>query len=88
MECGGYVQGSDQAYEDFYGGTLPLHKRKKEGQTFPRKRLWGRRPELKMNESLRRISENNDWCVGNEAGKLGKAERQNPGGFAIKTNRC
>ena len=51
----------------------------KKVKAFPRKCMWGRRPELKIDESLRRISENNDWCVGrNEAGKLGKAEKQNP----------
>ena len=44
---GVHVQGLDQANEDFNGGTLPLQKEKKKVKTFPRKRLWGRRPELK-----------------------------------------
>ena len=59
-----HVQGLDQANEDFNDGTLPLQKEKKKVKTFPRKRLWGRRSELKIDESLHRISENNDWCVG------------------------
>ena len=36
---GVHVQGLDQTNEDFYGGTLPLHKRKKKVKTFPRCRV-------------------------------------------------
>lgn len=75
---GVHVQGLDQANEDFNGGTLPLQKEKKKVKNF-RGNACGVEDLSLKNESLRRISENNDWCVGrNEAGKLGKAEKQNP----------